>query len=306
LIDGGDPNAGYLEVCVYNSWGKMCVEHSDATEDDKIGQVICRQLGFDPKVVISNSITSKNHNQLTLLNHMSCAGTERSLFECDYAYGNDCTIKTSFYVYCVTENCTYGSVRLINGKSSDEGKVELCLFSSKRNAYIWATLCDHFWGTFEAQVVCRQLGIPTEIAVAYELPDFSELQLSDHISCTGKESFLLDCSVNEINNSCTYYHDVGVACQTISSSSPAVITIPSVTPIKASEVITDNSLKILIHGFTTVLLTESIETRFKQATVDSCNIFCSSHIDVCIGVTVNKRQYVNNLHAIRTIIWHNE
>ena len=55
-----------------------------------------------------------------------------------------------------TENCTVeGAVRLTNGQSNNEGRVEYC--SNK----VWGTVCDNSWDTTDAGVVCRQLGYPS-------------------------------------------------------------------------------------------------------------------------------------------------
>ena len=52
---------------------------------------------------------------------------------------------------CFTITCTQGAIRL-QGGTATSGRVEIC------NSNVWGTVCDDFWGTDDARVVCRQLG----------------------------------------------------------------------------------------------------------------------------------------------------
>ena len=57
--------------------------------------------------------------------------------------------------------CSSGAIRLVDGATQYEGRVEVCIGGE------WGTVCgDFFWTDEDAEVVCRQLEFDTQCTYA--------------------------------------------------------------------------------------------------------------------------------------------
>ena len=60
-------------------------------------------------------------------------------------------------------SCEQGDIRLVDGNSTFEGRVEVCTQG------LWGAITTSGWSSNDAVVVCRQLGLPWECEFhAYE------------------------------------------------------------------------------------------------------------------------------------------
>ena len=101
------------------------------------------------------------------------------------------------------------NVRLLNGHSPSEGRVELYYNGE------WGTVCDDKWDLRDATVVCRYLGYSYAISAHALFGAGSGKIVLDEVSCNGNESNLADCSHKGWGVSdCDHETNAGVVCST--------------------------------------------------------------------------------------------
>lgn len=105
-----------------------------------------------------------------------------------------------------------GSVRLVSTDGlPNRGRVEIFIRGQ------WGTVCDDLFTSKAGNVVCRQLGYKTALAVlkraAFGEADGSVHILLDDVECEGQERSLLDCKRSRVGkHNCSHAEDVGVIC----------------------------------------------------------------------------------------------
>ena len=99
---------------------------------------------------------------------------------------------------------------LVGGGYPNQGRVEVYYNGA------WGTVCDDFWSTADARVVCRQLGYESDGAIAYSHAEFGQGTGSiilDGLSCSGSEENIFDCTHRgEGVHNCVHSEDAGVFC----------------------------------------------------------------------------------------------
>ena len=93
-------------------------------------------------------------------------------------------------IYIHKAGCEDDDVKLVDGSSSNEGRVEICLDNQ------WGTVTSDGWSTNNAKVVCRQLGYSTD-GERWMLSTLGELLLAG-------SNFSVLASENIFANFCTH------------------------------------------------------------------------------------------------------
>ena len=89
------------------------------------------------------------------MDNVQCSGSEDFLVNCTYLGTHNCIHSEDAGVTCGgVAQCNNSDIRLVGSSSTMEGRVEVCVNGA------WGTVCDDFWDYRDAQVACKQLGLP--------------------------------------------------------------------------------------------------------------------------------------------------
>ncbi|KAH1170203.1 neurotrypsin [Mauremys mutica] len=204
LAGGSNAHEGRVEVYHTGQWGTVC----DDQWDDADAEVVCRQLGLGGVAKAWSHAYFGEGSGPVLLDEVRCTGNELSIEQCPKSSWREhnCGHKEDAGVSCTP--LTDGAIRLAGGKGSHEGRLEV------HYSRQWGTVCDDGWTELNTQVVCRQLGFKYGKSAAESYSEESTRPIwLDDVSCSGKESTILQCSKREWGkHDCSHQEDVRIIC----------------------------------------------------------------------------------------------
>uniref|UniRef100_A0A4W3GF63 Lysyl oxidase homolog n=1 Tax=Callorhinchus milii TaxID=7868 RepID=A0A4W3GF63_CALMI len=149
---------GRVEVLKGNEWGSVCDDRWNLLS----ASVLCRQLGFgSAREALTGARLGQGSGPIHLT-EVQCSGLERSLADCPAKNisQEDCQHVEDASVRCHTPYLGLeNSIRINGGRMGHEGRVEVLTGVDSNGTQVWGLICGEGWGTLEAMVVCRQLGL---------------------------------------------------------------------------------------------------------------------------------------------------
>ncbi|CAM4441652.1 scavenger receptor cysteine-rich type 1 protein M130-like [Caretta caretta] len=204
LVNSSTACSGRVEIQVLGAWGTLC----DSRWDLPDANVLCRQLdcGFAESAPGGGYFGRGTGSVWTDTFH--CKGSEPHLGHCPVtALGaSQCSHDNDASVVCSGHS---ESLRLLNGESRCDGRVEISLRG------VWGRVLDDQWDMNDASVVCREL--QCGVAEKAYTPPKSEQGTGAvglrRVHCAGNETCLTLCDNSTSETAQTRIaEDIGVIC----------------------------------------------------------------------------------------------
>uniref|UniRef100_H3DNE6 Lysyl oxidase homolog n=1 Tax=Tetraodon nigroviridis TaxID=99883 RepID=H3DNE6_TETNG len=229
LRGGAIVGEGRVEVLKNGEWGTICDDRWDLLS----ATVVCRELGFGTaKEALSGGRLGQGMGPVHM-NEVRCSGFEKSVTECPFnkeALG--CSHEEDAAVRCNVPAMGFQeTLRLSGGRSPYEGRVEVLV--DRNGSRVWGTVCSDGWGTMEAMVVCRQLGLgfaSNSFQETWYWPGQvgADAVVMSGVRCSGTEMSLSHCLHHGAHLHCPKGgggHAAGVSC---SETAPDLVLNPQV------------------------------------------------------------------------------
>nr|XP_057910907.1 lysyl oxidase homolog 2A [Doryrhamphus excisus] len=155
LKGGAMIGEGRVEVLRNGEWGTVC----DDNWNIQAATVVCRELGFGSAKEAMTGASMGQGIGPVHMNQVECSGFEKSLTECLFnRHALGCSHDEDAAVRCNVPAMGFKNrLRLSGGRNPFEGRVEV--LADRNGSLVWGAVCSDSWGTMEAMVVCRQLGL---------------------------------------------------------------------------------------------------------------------------------------------------
>ncbi|XP_015199315.2 lysyl oxidase homolog 3B isoform X1 [Lepisosteus oculatus] len=198
LKGGAKTGEGRVEVLKNNEWGTVC----DDRWSLQAASVVCRELGFgSAKEALTGARMGQGMGPIHM-NEVQCSGHEKSIWDCQFKNitAEDCQHQEDASVKCNVPYMAYETtIRLSGGRTRYEGRVEVVTVDGN-GTESWGLVCGEGWGTREAMVACRQLGLGfanhgLQETWYWDSSNVTEMVTSG-VRCTGDEMALSHCQAH--------------------------------------------------------------------------------------------------------------
>ncbi|XP_051931752.1 lysyl oxidase homolog 2A-like [Hippocampus zosterae] len=203
LKGGAMIGEGRVEVLRNGEWGTVCEDNWNI----RAATVVCRELGFgSAKEALTGASMGQGIGPVHM-NEVECSGFEKSLTECHFNGDSvGCSHEEDVAVKCNVPAMGFQNrVRLSGGRNPYEGRVEV--LTDRNGSLVWGTVCSESWGTMEAMVVCRQLGLGFASHAFQETWYWQSDSSADHIVMSG-----VRCSGTELTLDQCLHHGKHIQC----------------------------------------------------------------------------------------------
>ncbi|KAF5912407.1 hypothetical protein HPG69_004077, partial [Diceros bicornis minor] len=203
LVGGGSRCAGRVEVEINGAAATVCATHWGMN----IAAVVCRQLGCESVLSISEEPRFTERTSHILLSTSSCTGNEASLWDCVHWKWIQTTCLSNMEASIICS--VHRQPRLVGTDLSCSGRVEV------KDGDVWGSVCDSDFSLHAANVLCRELncGEARSLFVGAHFGKGNGPIWAEKFKCEGNETHLALCpTAPHPEESCNHSREVGVVC----------------------------------------------------------------------------------------------
>ncbi|PVD27274.1 hypothetical protein C0Q70_12429 [Pomacea canaliculata] len=192
LVNGSNPLEGRVEVLVGQVWGTVC----DLRWDRNEAGVVCSMLGYSRLInEVGFHLDTFRDRVYGEVEQVKAQQVEilRGIADIQNRLKGGSGVPTIPSVPTTTPASNNSFIRLVNGSNPLEGRVEVLV------GQVWGTVCDDYWDTKDAGVVCSMLGYSRGNAIAVSSAGFGSGSgpiTFTGAQCEGNEVDLRHCPMN--------------------------------------------------------------------------------------------------------------